>query len=91
MDFVFHQVLNLAKKKTIMSFYEKPEPVRMSFESYRRKFTSELPWDSNLEDIFQSFVGMLVSAGWNQTIVESHLIELAEELKEYRDLEKESE
>jgi hypothetical protein len=52
-------------------------------ENKNETFTTEFHnMDVNLEQIFDSFKGMLIASGWHINTIESHIIEWAEELKE---------
>jgi hypothetical protein len=52
-------------------------------EKQHETFTTEFHnMDVSLEQIFDSFKGMLIASGWHINTIESHIIEWAEQLKE---------
>jgi hypothetical protein len=49
------------------------EPYRITIESHGSKYTSELAWDANVEDIAEALRGMLIAGGFNPETVLKYL------------------
>jgi hypothetical protein len=56
------------------------------WETYTTEFKN---MDVSLDQMFESFIGMLVASGWMPEMVYDHIIERAEELKELNNIIKE--
>lgn len=64
--------------------YKVPDPMIITVKHHGKTFTAELPWDSNLDDIFEAINGLLVADGWSESSVQDHIIEYGQELEEYK-------
>ena len=53
--------------------------LKKEFETFEVTFTNV---DVSLEQYFNAFKGMLVSAGWNEVTINDYILEMSEELKE---------
>jgi hypothetical protein len=47
----------------------KTEPMRITIESHGRKYTAELAWDANIEDVTEALRGLLIASGWGAELV----------------------
>jgi hypothetical protein len=71
-----------------MSNYRIPEPLLITVKHHGKTFTAELPWDSSLDDVFETITGLLVLDGWSESSVHDHIIEYGQELEEYKNYSK---
>ena len=56
--------------------------MKLQLETYGKKYTVETENDDlNIEEYFDMFIGLLVQATFNQTIINDYIIELADELR----------
>ena len=53
--------------------------LKKEFETFEVTFTNV---DVSLEQYFNAFKGMLVSAGWYEVTINDYILEMSEELKE---------
>ena len=57
--------------------------MKLQLETYGKKYTVETENDDlNIEEIFEIFNGLLIQATYNQIIINDHIIELANELRD---------
>lgn len=57
--------------------------MKLKLETHSEIFTTEfLNSDVDLDQLFDSFKGMLVANGWQPITIDQHIIGLASELKE---------
>ena len=57
--------------------------MKLQLEAYKKKYTVETDYDDlSLDEYFDLFRGLLVSASWNQSTIDEYIIELANELKD---------
>jgi hypothetical protein len=56
--------------------------MKLQLESYKKKYTVETEYDdASIDEYFEHFKGLLISAGWHQSTIDEYIIELAEEFK----------
>jgi hypothetical protein len=68
-----------------MMSFNKPEPMMITIKNHGRTVSAELPWDCGLDEIYETMQGLLIANGWSNDGIESHIIEIAENLKEYNE------
>lgn len=68
-----------------MMNFSKPEPMMITIKNHGRTVSAELPWDCGLDEIYETMQGLLIANGWSNDGIESHIIEIAENLKEYNE------
>lgn len=57
--------------------------MKIEIESYKKKYTIETEYDDvSLDEYFEFFKGLLISAGFNPISIDQYIIELASDLKE---------
>ena len=57
--------------------------MKLQLEAYKKKYTVETDYDDlSLDEYFDLFRGLLVSASCNQSTIDEYIIELANELKD---------
>jgi hypothetical protein len=57
--------------------------MKLQLESYKKKYTIETEYDDlGINEYFEYFKGLLISAGYHPNTVDECIIELANELKE---------
>lgn len=57
--------------------------MKLQLNNYKKTFTYETEYeDVNLEECFDAFKGLLVTASWSEETINQFIIEWAEELKE---------
>ena len=57
--------------------------MKLQLTNYKKTFTYETEYeDVNLEEYFDAFKGLLVTASWNEETINQFIIEWAEELKD---------
>lgn len=57
--------------------------MKLQLEAYKKKYTIETEYDDlGINEYFEHFKGLLISAGWHPNTVDEHIIELANELKD---------
>ena len=54
--------------------------ITLTAENSHSKHTIELDEDCSLDDIFNAFKAILIGLTWNNSTIDNHIIELAEEL-----------
>lgn len=64
--------------------YKAPEPMLITVKHHGKTFTAEIPWDSSLDEVFETITGLLVLDGWSESSVQDHIIEKACEIEDYR-------
>ena len=58
-----------------------PKPITLSItDSQGRKFTAELHFDSNIEDIMNAVEALVIGAGYSTDWLKEYIIERAEQL-----------
>jgi hypothetical protein len=62
--------------------------MKISFENHGVTVTAELPWDSDLDQVFNVVKGMLVSLTWHESMIDDYFIEKGKELEEFKNEEK---
>jgi hypothetical protein len=45
------------------------EPYRIMIEAHGCKYTAEMPWDANIEDVTEALRGLLIASGWGAELV----------------------
>lgn len=60
------------------------KPMTIILENHGYKVEASLPWDSDLDDIFNVIKGQLVSLGWSESMIEDYFIEKGSELDEFK-------
>jgi hypothetical protein len=59
--------------------------MKLTLETYGKKYTIETQHeDLSLEEYFDFFKGLLLASSWMEDSVNDYVIELAEELKEFK-------
>ena len=57
--------------------------MKLQLTNYKKTITYETEYeDVNLEEYFDAFKGLLVTASWSEETINQFIIELAEELKD---------
>ena len=57
--------------------------MKLQLESYKKRYTVETEYDDlGINEYFEYFKGLLISAGYHPNTVDEYIIELANELKE---------
>lgn len=75
----------------MLNYSKTPEPFQLTIKHYHVKVTVELPWDTSLEEVFNSLKGALIAAGWSSSQFDSEIKNQAESIQELEDyLEKQS-
>ncbi len=54
------------------------KPTILTIESHGKKFSAELPWDTNIYDLMGAMKGLLVASGWPIELI-NELIKLEDE------------
>lgn len=54
-------------------------PTILTISNHGRKFTAELHWDSSLDDCFEAFLGLMVTAGYSLDGLKEHIADKADE------------
>ena len=56
--------------------------MKLQLETYGKKYSVETDYDDlTIEDYFDLFKGLLVQATYNQKLIDTYIIELADELR----------
>lgn len=63
--------------------FNPPGPMVITVKHHGKTLTAELPWDSDLSEVMEVIKGLLITDGWSADSVDNHIIEMAEQLKEY--------
>jgi len=75
----------------MLNYSKTPEPFQLTIKHYDVKVTIELPWDTSLEEVFNTLRGALVAAGWSSSQFDSEIKNQAESLQDLEDyLERQS-
>lgn len=57
--------------------------MKLQLEAYKKKYTIETDYDDvSINEYFEHFKGLLISAGWHPNTIDEYIIELANELKD---------
>lgn len=57
-----------------------PKPITISItDSHGRRFTAELHYDSNIEDIMNAIEALVIGAGYSTDWLKDYILECAEE------------
>lgn len=56
----------------------KENPTILTIETHGKKFSAELPWDTNIYDLMGAMKGLLVASGWPIELI-NELIKLEDE------------
>lgn len=57
--------------------------MKLQLTNYKKTITFETEYeDVNLEEYFDAFKGLLITASWSEETINQFIIELAEELKD---------
>jgi len=57
------------------------QKTKLSITHAGNKYKAVLPWDANIESVFDALFGLLVAAGYHQDSIEDEIISWAEEFK----------
>ena len=55
------------------------KPTKITIKNHGKKFTATLPWDANVEDCIDAFIGLMVTSGYNIKSIENNIIEKGQE------------
>ena len=58
------------------------KPTILTLQHSEYKCTKEMPWDANMYELLDAFIGVCVSMGYHQTSVDEVLEEYVDNLKE---------